>query len=366
MKLIIQNKELKSLFSDASDLAGKRKDTPILDHALVEVKSGELTLKATDLECQITAFIKNVDCTDDGCFTLPSAKLKNICSTLSDTDVLKFTVEDSAVKLNVNRSKFKMVTLPTEDYPTLVSEEAQHKIAIDSKVLQSLILKVLHTIPSDDVRYFLNGMFVQVVGDKLTVVGTDGHRLSVAHTNLACSYPEVSFILPLKAVGKLLKLVGVYDCQINITFNLNNASFDFGDFVLDTLLIDGQYPDYKRVLPKSNAKIVTADRGVLISALKRVAILANEKFRACTFQIKEGQIELYTRNAESEDANEVIDVEYLNDDLEFSFNIQFMIEALQTIKDDNVVMSFTNNVTPVLMNGVGDNCSLNCIMPVRV
>lgn len=366
MKLTIQNNEFKSLFADASDLAGKRKDTPILDHALIELKSGKLTLRATDLECQITAFIDDVNCTGDGFFTLPSAKLKSICSALADTDVLKFTVEDSAVRLSVNRSKFKMVTLPTEGYPTLVSGEAQHKIVIASKVLQSLILKVLHTIPDGDVRYYLNGMFVQVVGDKLTVVGTDGHRLSIAHADLGCSYPDVSFILPLKAVVKLLKLVGVYDCDISIAFNLNNASFDFGDFVLDTILIDGKYPDYNRVLPKSNAKILTVDRVLLMSSIKRVSILANEKFKACTFQIKEGQMELYTRNAESEDAVETIDVDYLNDDLEFSFNLKFMLEALPTVNEDRVVLSFTDHLTPVLIHGVNDNTSLTCIMPVRV
>lgn len=366
MKLTIQNNEFKKLIADASDLAGKRKDLPILDHALIELKSGKLTLKATDLECQITAFVHDVNCTADGCFTLPSSKLKSICSTLADSDVLKFTVEDSAVMLRVNRSKFKMVTLPTDGYPAMVSEEAEHKITIGSKVMQSLILKVLHTIPDRDARYFLNGMFVQVVGNKLTVVGTDGHRLSIAHADLGCSYPDVSFILPLKAVVKLLKLVGVYDCDINISFNQNNASFDFGDFVLDTILIDGRYPDYNRVLPKSSTKTLTVDKTLLISSIKRVSILANEKFRSCTFRITEGQIELYARNAETENAVETIDVDYLNDDLEFSFNLQFMLEALPTVNEDKVVLLFTDHLTPVLISGVNDNSSLTCIMPVRV
>ncbi|MDP2565786.1 DNA polymerase III subunit beta [Pseudoalteromonas marina] len=366
MKLTIQNNEFKKLITEASDLAGKRKDLPILDHALIDVNGGKLTLKATDLECQITSVVNDVNCHENRVFTLPSAKLKSICAALGDNDVLKFTIGAEAVTLNVNRSKFKLVTLPTDGYPCIESKDAEHKIKIGSKVLQSLILKVLHTIPDRDVRYFLNGMFVKVVGDKLTVVGTDGHRLAVASADLSSSYADSRFILPYKAVLKLLKLLGSYDCDVEISFNVNNASFDFGDFVLDTILIDGNYPDYERVLPKTNTKVLTVDRMLLMSSIKRVAVLANTKHYSCTFDIKQNQIDLYAGNAELENATEVVDVEYCDDDLTFSFNLQYMLSALPTIAEDRVTLSFTNDTTPVLVSGLNETSSVCCIMPVRV
>lgn len=366
MKFKIQNVQLKKLIVEAAEVAKKKSELPIREHALLELKDGVLKVLCANSQCQVTGSANNIIADSDITFTVPAAKLKSICSSLADTDLLEFDVRYGEVKLKVNRSKFKMVSLPHADYPSMSTADFTKKITVDTKVFQSLIHKVMHTIPDGDVRYYLNGMHVELSGSLLKVVGTDGHRLATAEVELDASYEPVSFILPIEAVSKVLKFVSAYQGDVVIGFDSNLARFECGDFVLDTLLIDGKYPDYARVIPKDNTKAMQVDKDVLLNALKRVSVLAHSKHNACTFSIKSGEVALYASNSESENANDIIEVDYSDVEFDFSFKLPYMLEALASIPESQVNMVYDSVVTPVILSGVGDMSSVRVIMPVRV
>ena len=319
MNIIINSEEFVAHLSSIVGVVDRKQTMPILGHVLISGQSGEITLTATDLEVQISSSFK-ANISDDFSITLPGRKLFDILRSLGNTEV-EITSDDEVVTLKTPKSKFSLQQLPANEFPMFEKPNGEQSFNIPQGDLASLLNKTQFAMAQQDVRFYLNGLLLEISPESLNVVGTDGHRL--AKTNLIVdkkNINEQSCIVPRKAIQELTRsLTDSKECKVSLVDN--QASFAFSSITLTTKLIDGTFPDYNRVIPSETSTNIILDTNVLKPALQRVAILANEKFKGVRIDINKDKITISSENPEQEQAVEEIDVEDSGASLSIGFNV---------------------------------------------
>lgn len=366
MKFTISREALLKPLQVVGGVVEKRQTLPILANVLVQVDKGKLTLTGTDLEVELTATAQ-VENGVDGEITLPARKFSDICRALPDQAVLEVTVEGDKALIRSGKSRFSLSTLPATEYPATEGVAGAFRLTMAQEVLKGLLEQTHFCMANQDVRYYLNGMLLEMKGGKLRTVATDGHRLAISETDC----PEVvaeerQVIIPRKGVLELSRLLGDGDAQCELAVGSNHIRVALGEVIMTSKLVDGRFPDYDRVVPKIGERLVTADRSLLRQALQRTSILSNEKYRGIRLQFERDLLKATVNNPEQEEAEEEVEIAYDGAEFEIGFNVSYLLDALNVVKQDQVVLSMTDANSSCLIYGAGDKASRYVVMPMRL
>jgi DNA polymerase-3 subunit beta len=349
----------------------ERKNTiPILANVLMEAKGDQLAFLATDLEVGLRSKCA-ATITKPGSITLPAKKFYEIVKALPETDI-RITDDKGGVKIAADRFDSRIQTLPREDFPTLPDSGGTPTATLERTAVKEMVAKTQFAITGEDTRYFLNGALFVLRSDEMSLVATDGHRLalvSVMRNGKSTKDAEESkAILPKKTLGELGRLLGEGDGDISYERGENHLFFQVGERMLISRMIDGQFPAYERVIPKSNDKHIEFERDRLTNAIKRVALLSNERSRAVKIIIDKGKVDVTSSSPDLGEAKETLPVEYDGAAMQICFNAQYVLDFLAAVATDVVSLELKDEVSQAVMKPVGAEGYdyTYVIMPMRV
>jgi DNA polymerase-3 subunit beta len=367
MKIITNKAMLLEPLQQVGGIVERRQTLPILANILFNIKNSELTLTATDLEVEMTTILQ-IDSPGETDLTLPARKLIDICRALPDNADITFDIEGDRVRIHSGPSRFSLGTLPAKDYPAIEPTATTQKFSVGERKLKKLIEKTQFAMAQQDVRYYLNGMLLEIGNGRLRAVATDGHRLATSEIDGDIDQTvELQVIIPRKAVlelGKLLRESS--DGEVQIEISSNHVRVKIGKTLFTSKLVDGKFPDYQRVIPTTADKTVVVDRETLRAALQRTSILSNEKYRGIRFQFAPGTLELLAHNPEQEEAKEELGIEYQDEALIIGFNVGYLIEVFNVISLEKVSMHLSDSNSSCLIDGDEETNSRYVIMPMRL
>lgn len=344
----------------------RRHTLPILSNVLIRVTANELSMTGTDLEVELVSKVILEHATP-GEVTVPAKKLLDIVRTLPEGSDVKLEADGNKVVLRCGRSKFTLSSLPASEFPDIDEWHAEVAFEIARGDLKHLMERTHFSMANQDVRYYLNGMLFEVNDAQLRTVATDGHRLAMAGMQLEQSgLAQRQVIVPRKGVSELMRLLEQDAQLIQVEIGQNHLRVRSEGMVFTSKLLDGRFPDYRRVLPQGGDKIVVADRDVLRSACVRASILSNEKFRGVRLNLASGDLALTANNPEQEQAEESIEVDYQGEPLEIGFNVTYVLDVLNSIQGDQVKFSLSDSNSSALVEDNADDSALYVVMPMRL
>lgn len=362
-----QRDALLAPLQSVSGIVERRHTLPILSNVLLEKKGESLTLIATDIEIQITTKTENVGGNEDGAVTVAAKKLQDILRSLPESSEITLDLDDKRLLVKAGKSRFSLQTLPADDFPRMAIAEGESKsLTVTQKQFRYLISKTQYAMAAQDVRYYLNGLMLMVEGKELRCVATDGHRLAFNSMEIEAELPRQEMILPRKTVLELNRLLTDNDEPLEITVGANQIRFAFGSVVLVSKLIDGKFPDYERVIPAQLVNHMVADRQTLHSAMARVAILTNDKFRGVRIMLEPNTLKIMAANAEQEEAQEEIEVKYEGASLDVGFNVTYLLDVFNNLGGDEVQWSFNDANSSALITVPGNDRFKYVVMPMRI
>ena len=362
-----QRDTLLAPLQSVSGIVERRHTLPILSNVLLEKKGDRLTLLATDIEIQITTTTQGAGGDGDGAVTVGARKLQEILRSLPDTTEVSLLLEDKRLQVRGGKSRFSLQTLPADDFPRMTISEGETKqFSISQKAFRQLLAKTQYAMAAQDVRYYLNGLLLLVEGTELRAVATDGHRLAFASVAIETELLRQEMILPRKTVLELNRLLVDTDDALNITLTSNQVRFAFGSVVLVSKLIDGKFPDYERVVPATLKNHMKVGRQTLMQAMQRAAILTNEKFRGVRVVLGDNSLKLIAANAEQEEAQEEIEVDYNGDIIDVGFNVGYLLDVLNNVHADEIQWSFNDANSSALITLPGNDRFKYVVMPMRI
>jgi DNA polymerase-3 subunit beta len=368
MKFSIQRESILKPLQTISGVVERRQTLPVLSNILFSVTPSELSLTATDLEVEMIAQTP-IEAKESGDITLPARKLVDICRALPEGAAVDFDVDLDKGKavIKSGKSRFTLATLPATEFPSIDDVKGNFEYDIPQQALKHLIEKTLFAMAQQDVRYYLNGLLLEVDQGAMRTVATDGHRLAL------CNYPcdaapgeTVQVILPRKGVVELARLLEDSDDTVKLVVGNNHLRMVLPNLVFTSKLIDGRFPDYERVIPKNSDKVVVAERDTLRQAFVRTSILSNEKYRGIRLKLQSGQLQAQANNPEMEEAEEVIEVEYNGAELEIGFNVSYILDALQAVDTDKVRLELGDSNSSCVITADGETDATYVIMPMRL
>ena len=343
----------------------RRQTMPVLANILVAVKGNQIRLTASDLEVELSAE-STIANGDDGEITLPGRKLLDIVKALPDKAPITVSIENDRATVRSGKSRFTLATLPAGDFPTVESLEVKQTLTLPQSELKLLLDKTHFSMAQQDVRYYLNGLLFELGDSRLRVVATDGHRLALAETNLTSPVGTgMQVILPRKGVLELQRVLGG-EGEVTLSLGANHMRVEVAGVRFTSKLIDGKFPDYNRVIPAEPARVVSADRLGLRTALQRAAILSNEKYRGIRLTLKSNAVVLQAHNPEQEEAEEELEVSHSGDLMEIGFNVNYLLEALAAVDGEQVELGFVDGNSSCLIKAPGAVASRYVVMPMRL
>jgi DNA polymerase-3 subunit beta len=346
----------------------KRHTLPILSNVLIRGQNGGISLVATDLEIQAstTCEVDRMPGAEIG-ITVSARKLVDILRALPEQCDTVFELSNNRLQVRAGRSRFQLQTLPAADFPALAEPGAELAgLRLKQKELKELLLLVQYSMAQQDIRYYLNGLLLVLEGDQVKVVATDGHRLSYAAHSVTAQQGKVEVILPRKAILELARLLEDADEEVETTVFGSQVRFRFGTIELVTKVIDGKFPDYTRVIPTSYQKHIMVDRVMLLQALQRAGILANEKFRGVRWLITNNSLRISCTNSEQEEAQEELEVDYQGDPLDIGFNIAYLLDVLNNVQAQKVKCAFGDASSSMLVTVPELPEFRYVVMPMRI
>ncbi len=365
MQFIVAREHLLKPLQQVCAVLSSRPNIPVLNNVLLHIEDGNLTITGTDLEVELSTHAQLTSGTN-GKFTIPAKKFLDICRSLPDDAEISVSFEEDRAIVRSGRSKFNLATLPAEEYPNLTDWQSEVDFTIAQATLRRLIEATQFSMANQDARYFLNGMKFETEGNLLRTVATDGHRLAVCTIALEQELQNHSVIVPRKGVLELSRLLEPSDQPARLQIGTNNLRICLDGIVFTSKLIDGRFPDYRRVLPRNADRILEAEWETLKQAFVRAAILSNERFRSVRLQLSENQLKITATNPEQEEAEEIIDVSYNGEEMEVGFNVSYILDVLNALKCQRVRMSLTDASSSCLMENSEDSSAEYVIMPMRL
>lgn len=346
----------------------KRQTHPALANVLLVLEGKRLTLTGTDLEVEIIGRIELEEPGVDGEITVPAKKFLDICRSLPEDASVEFVYSDQKVTVKSGRSRFTLSTLPASEFPNIELGENDLSIQCSQADIKRLIDRTSFAMAQQDVRYYLNGMLMELTGDAIRVVATDGHRLALCtrpiNTDLGSEKRQA--IVPRKGVIELSRLLSSPDDSVAIVLGSNHIRASTDAFVFTSKLVDGKFPDYERVLPQGGDKVLLGDRLALKQAFARTSILSNEKYRGVRFILDEDQLTMTANNPEQEEAEEQVPVDYKGTSLEVGFNVSYLLDVANVLGSDQIQITLADSNSSALIEEPGSSDSLYVVMPMRL
>ncbi|ARS28425.1 DNA polymerase III subunit beta [Sphingomonas sp. KC8] len=370
MKATIERATLLKSLSHVQSVVERRNTIPILSNVLIEAAAeGGLRLMATDLDLQI---VETIEAAVDvaGATTVSAHTLFEIARKLPEGSQVELTAADGKMKIVAGRSNFNLPTLPRDDFPVIAEGELPTKFELPAATLRQIIDKTRFAISTEETRYYLNGIFLHVSDEAqpvLKAAATDGHRLArvtVARPDGAAGMPDV--IIPRKCVAELRKLLDELDGSVEVTLSATKIRFGMGTAILTSKLIDGTFPDYSRVIPVANDKLLKLDPKSFMQGVDRVATIASEKTRAVKMTLDRDKITLSVTSPENGTAAEEVPGEYAADSFDIGFNARYLMDILAQIEGDLVEVHLADAAAPTLIRENDKASALYVLMPMRV
>jgi len=347
----------------------RRQTLPILSNLLIQVTKNKIVITATDLEIEIKNIINLDDESESFEFTLPARKTADICRNFEDGSVINFTVNQENVVISANKSKFTLSVLPSLDYPKIELINTNNQFTIPQNTLKKIINNVSFAMAQQDVRYYLNGMLFEINNNSFSAVTTDGHRLALTQAYIKTGLNESKqVIIPRKTVIEIQKILNDIDDIVDVCIDNNHIRFTVGSIILTSKLIDGKFPDYKRVIPSNNDITAKINRDLFKQALVRSAIISNEKFKGAKFIFSGNLLTVETQNSERENSKEEIPIEYSFRDLTIGFNISYILDIINICHEQYIEIELKSTETSgvVKLNDHSDIQSTYVVMPMRI
>ncbi|EIP0121711.1 DNA polymerase III subunit beta [Vibrio alginolyticus] len=366
MKFTIERSHLIKPLQQVSGALGGRPTLPILGNLLLKVEENVLSMTATDLEVELVSKVTLEGDFEAGSITVPSRKFLDICRGLPDDAIITFVLEGDRVQVRSGRSRFSLATLPANDFPNIEDWQSEVEVSLSQADLRTLIDKTQFSMANQDVRYYLNGMLFEIDGTTLRSVATDGHRMAVSQTQLGADFAQKQIIVPRKGVQELVKLMDAPEQPVVLQIGSSNVRAEVNNFTFTSKLVDGRFPDYRRVLPQSTNKTLIASCDELRQAFSRAAILSNEKFRGVRVNLADTEMHITANNPEQEEAEEMLDVTFEGDAIEIGFNVSYVLDVLNTLRCENVRVSMSDANASALIENADDDSAMYVVMPIRL
>jgi DNA polymerase-3 subunit beta len=374
MKIRIARDELLTGLQRVQGVVEKRNTMPVLSNILLETKQDGLELVATDLEIGIRGHYK-AEILEPGSVSVSARKLYEILREMPDSEIMFTTQENNWVQIQTGKSQFKIVGLPASDFPALPTIEREGRVAVSGTGLASLIRKTLFAVGDNDARYILNGILITVLSNEkkvtMRLVGTDGHRLAVAESEVAqdaaADRPkEIKAIIPRKAAQEMKRLLEEEAGEPLLGFTKNLVTFQKSGLFLTSRVMEGTYPNYQQVIPKDNSKKAAVERAVLEGALRRVAVLSRDKTNAVRVTLDPGLLTLYTSNPDFGEATEEVAVQYRGESLTTGFNAKYLLDALAAMESETIHIEMKSALSPCVLRPEAEPGFLCVVMPMKV
>lgn len=344
----------------------RRQTLPILSNVLINLNEGCLSLTGTDLEVEIVGHLSLDAPSEHGEITVPARKLMDICRSLPDNADIIFSEEAGRVLVTSGRSRFTLSSLPANEFPSVDDGPGKCEFSIEQNALKQLIDHTAFAMAQQDVRYYLNGMLLEVGDGRVRAVATDGHRLAMMDQDVdGLSQELTQAILPRKGVIELSRLLSD-EGAVSVVVGNNHIRIATADFRFTSKLVDGAYPDYDRVLPKGGDKQVVGSREELRNAFSRTAILSNEKYRGVRLLLSDGLLTLVANNPEQEEAQEDVTVNYSSGDLEVGFNVSYIIDVLNVFRGSEARFTLSDANSSALIEDPANSSAVYVVMPMRL
>jgi DNA polymerase-3 subunit beta len=366
MKFIINRETLLTPLQQIVSVIEKRQTMPILSNVLMIVEENLLHLTGTDLEIQIIAKIVLISSTP-GSITVPARKLLDICRFLPNGAEIKFELTDEKIKITSYKSRFSLSCLPANNYPEFSEYGFENNFSINADKFKKALDKTIFCMANQDIRYYLNGLLINISNNKIKLVASDGHRLSIYEDSLeqVTGY-ESRIIFPRKGVIELNKLLDDHDIELKIEFSNTNIRIFIKNLIFSAKLVDSKYPDFSKVFQKEFFNSITIKKQIIKDALTRVAILSNEKIKGVTLDINSEALKISTHNPEHDEAEEEIAIEYNGDPLSIAFNVQYLLDAISNLDSDVTVLTIATDTSSCFIGEPSDSVYKFIVMPMRL
>lgn len=372
MQFVIERAQLLKALGHVQSVVERRGTIAVISHIKLEAKGDSVNLTGTDMDISLMEKAP-ATVSSAGVATVPAHTFYDIVRKLPEGSQVEISAKGDSGRITIRcgTSRFGLSGLPADDFPAISEGELPYNFTLTSEECRAIVQKPSFAISTEETRYYLNGIYLHAHGsdgDKtLRAVATDGHRLARVEVSLpagAAGMPGV--IIPRKAIYELRKLLDEAGGDVHIALSDTKIRFICGDAVLISKLIDGNFPDYERVIPSGNDKIMEVDCKRFTQAVDRVSIISSEKSRAIKMQVESGKITLSASSAEHGTASEELEVSYSGDGLEIGFNSRYLLEMMSQMEGDTVQLNLADSSAPVLVRDQGDVTALYVIMPMRV
>ncbi len=372
MKVTVERAQLLKSLGHVHRVVERRNTIPILGNVLVRAENARLSLKATDLDLEVTESLP-ADVATGGATTVPAHMFYDIVRKLPDGSqiVLDSSGDRAVLSIRAGRSRFTLQTLPESDFPDLAAGDLSHSFSLAAADVKKLIDKTQFAISTEETRYYLNGIYLHAAGNakagSLRGVATDGHRLAQFDLDLpkgASGMPGV--IIPRKTVGEVQRLIENNEAEVGLELSQSKIRFTLGDIVLTSKLIDGTFPDYGRVIPQNNDKQLFVDKKDFEAAVDRVSTISSERGRAVKLSITAGKLVLSVTNPDSGSATEELEIDYDGDALDIGFNSRYLLDIAAQIESEVALLKLADPGSPTLIQDKDSKGSLYVLMPMRV
>ena len=371
MKIIIDRAELMTALGHVQSVVERRNTIPILANVKLEAKKNALNLTATDMD---VAVVENVPCKAEkaGSITVPAHTLYDIIRKLPDGSEVSMETKDSnKLQIKAGSSRFALPTLPVEDFPVMAEGNFSHEFTLTVAECRELFDKTRFAISTEETRYYLNGVYLHVAGDEdarvLRAAATDGHRLARTEVALPAGAEDMpGVIIPRKTVAEVRKLLDTEPEEVKFSLSDSMVRFVCGKATFVSKLIDGTFPDYERVIPFANDKVMELDGKAFYTAVDRVSTISSDKTRGIKLKLDTGTLTLSADNDDNGDATENIDVSYTAAGFEIGFNSRYLLDMMSQVEGDTVQFVLSDGSSPALVRDPADVGALYVIMPMRI
>ncbi len=370
MKFSILQNDLINALQIISGVVPTRSTTPILENILFDLESGLLKITATDLEVSITTEVSPKEVEKPGSIALPARVLTEMIRSLPEILIYFELDENNRMKITTDKGVYQIAGVSKENFPEMPALSNERTVEISSDILIRMFSKTIFAVSSEELRPALMGVFMQIMSDEFRMVATDGHRLAkIVDKSFRYDESPVRMIIPSKAVQIALKnLVG--EDMVKMVIDDSGLRFDFKKTVLYTRLVEGEYPDYERVIPKDNDKRLTVNRSLLVSSVRRVSLFSSALTHQIRFSIKQGKLEVCSEDIDiGGEAKEELDVEYKEESMEIGYNAQYILDILKQIDTEEVVFILKSSVKATLITPMSqgkEETFLMLIMPIKL
>ena len=366
MKIKILRDDLLHPLQQIIGAVEKRQTLPALVNVLIKSYDNYFTLTTTDLEIELVSTVNQM-MDEPGDITVPAKKLLDICKALSSDAELSIEVNGDKALIRSGRNRFSLSTLPASDFPALDNISSVYEFSIPQNLLKTLIDRTSFAMAQQDVRYYLNGLMMEVASGVIRAVATDGHRLSFCEKQIDADLADnKQVIIPRKGISELQRLLSDTDDEIKIVLGNNHIQCNLPNQRFTSKLIDGRFPDYKRVMPDATGNNMIVDRDALKQALIRASILSNEKYRGIRMIMDNNLLKLQAQNPDQEEADVELEIHYDGLPIEMGINVNYMIDVLNTSSKETVQGFIKNANSSCLLIFPDEAEAKYVIMPMRL